>query len=151
MMIIIVIGLILTGCSLNLIRGIIETTLYSKKVESIAIQKLEVVELPLELPSLRHAAHSDRTIPPPNDDETNDASSLLAPIQSETTDCPIALTEKNETSISQERCINLVHTKVRAETLWKNQHQLKRVCQSLQHSWIGGGWNGGSSSKSSST
>mmetsp|Transcript_18953 Transcript_18953/g.24388 ORF Transcript_18953/g.24388 Transcript_18953/m.24388 type:complete len:379 (-) Transcript_18953:205-1341(-) len=37
------------------------------------------------------------------------------PIQSETTDCPIALTEENE------RCISIVHAKVRAETLWKNQ------------------------------
>jgi hypothetical protein len=38
------------------------------------------------------------------------------PIQSETTgDCPIALTEENE------RCTSIVHAKVRAETLWKNQ------------------------------
>jgi hypothetical protein len=51
---------------------------------------------------------------PPNN-EANDASSLLAPIQSETSDCPF------ETSILQERCTDIVHAKVRAETLWKNQ------------------------------
>eukprot|EP00550_Attheya_septentrionalis_P007161 CAMPEP_0198285632 /NCGR_PEP_ID=MMETSP1449-20131203/4874_1 /TAXON_ID=420275 /ORGANISM="Attheya septentrionalis, Strain CCMP2084" /LENGTH=364 /DNA_ID=CAMNT_0043983113 /DNA_START=156 /DNA_END=1247 /DNA_ORIENTATION=- len=41
--------------------------------------------------------------------------------QSETADCHFTFTGGNETSISQERCTNIVHAKVRANMLWNNQ------------------------------
>lgn len=54
-------------------------------------------------------------------EQTKNVPSLLAPHQSETTSCPIPLTDQNETSILQGRCANIVHARLRAERLWKNQ------------------------------